>query len=255
MLNVSRSRNLVVVTLLAMLASFLVFSAPVVAGNDKDKCQHYSWVGGPLAEGEIPPRAPGPGWQANTEQETHSNNTTWVTGPPGLHYTGEPGRANWFDCVPIEPEPSESPTPTPTPTETPTVTPTPSVTPTPTVTPTQTPTPTETPSSTPTPTPTVESSSPVASPSSTPTESASPTQTATIQPSPSTSAKPTKTPKSDFDKKIDKANKNKPTSTPPTKIMNQLPKTGGENQGLLLASILFLTAGFLAVYLTRNRKP
>jgi hypothetical protein len=67
--------------------------------NDDKSCRHYSWVGGPLEEGQIPPRAPGEGWQANTTQEPHGDRATWVDGKPGLHFTGEPGRANWFDYV------------------------------------------------------------------------------------------------------------------------------------------------------------
>lgn len=117
-----------------------------VPSNDKDVCQHYSWTGGPLDPGEVPPRAPGEGWQANAKQEPHSDSgnkpATWVTGPPGLHYTGEPGNANWFDCVAIEPEPSQSPSPSVTPTDpepSPSGSATGEGTPTPTVTPTVTP--------------------------------------------------------------------------------------------------------------------
>lgn len=92
--------------------------------NDKEECQHYSWTGGPLEEGQIPPRAPGEGWQANTEQEPHGDGrATWIAGNPGLHYTGEPGKANWFDCVVDTPEPRPTvtvtvPGPTVTATET-----------------------------------------------------------------------------------------------------------------------------------------
>ena len=74
--------------------------------NDKGECQHYSWTGGPLDEGQIPPRAPGENWQANTFKEPHGDEATWTNGQPGLHYTGEPGKANWFDFVCDTPEPT-----------------------------------------------------------------------------------------------------------------------------------------------------
>lgn len=100
-------------------------AAPAMATQEDSECQHYSWTGGPLNEGETPPRAPGEDWQANTAQEPHraggGNPATWVDGEPGLHYTGEPGRANWFDYVcdkPPEPCPTVTvPGPTVTATE------------------------------------------------------------------------------------------------------------------------------------------
>jgi hypothetical protein len=64
--------------------------------------QHYSWTGGPIDDGEVPPIPPAGSWQKNTTQEPHANgnggdNVTWLDGVGrGLHYTGEPGNANWF---------------------------------------------------------------------------------------------------------------------------------------------------------------
>lgn len=67
--------------------------------------QHYSWTGGPIAEGSTPPAPPAGSWQANTAQEPHDNgnspNVHWVdTAGSGLHYTGTPGNANWFYFAP-----------------------------------------------------------------------------------------------------------------------------------------------------------
>jgi hypothetical protein len=63
--------------------------------------QHYSWTGGPIDEGDVPPIPPVGSWQANTTQEPHAHghgdHVTWLDGVGhGLHYTGEPGNANWF---------------------------------------------------------------------------------------------------------------------------------------------------------------
>ena len=86
-----------------------VSQATQSASDKEDECQHYSWTGGPLGETEVPPRAPGEGWQANTTQEPHGDKATWTDGQPGLHYTGEPGKANWFDFV-CEDKPEPRPT-------------------------------------------------------------------------------------------------------------------------------------------------
>jgi hypothetical protein len=65
------------------------------------EARHYSWTGGPLADGVIPLPPPGGDWQANTHQEPHLNNpnVTWVgLEGIGLHYTshGSSGLADWF---------------------------------------------------------------------------------------------------------------------------------------------------------------
>jgi hypothetical protein len=68
--------------------------------------KHFSWTGGPLAEGVVPAVPPtikgNLDWQPNTAQEPHDNGNggdkvTWLDEVgSGLHYTGEPGNANWF---------------------------------------------------------------------------------------------------------------------------------------------------------------
>ena len=66
--------------------------------------QHWSWTGGPLDPGVVPPLPTGPddpSWQPNTEQEPHQNNpnVTWLDDTGwGLHYTshGSSGLADWF---------------------------------------------------------------------------------------------------------------------------------------------------------------
>ena len=65
--------------------------------------QHYSWVGGDIPEGQVPPVPPAGEWQANTSQEPHENNpiVTWLGAVgSGLHFTGTPGNANWFYFAP-----------------------------------------------------------------------------------------------------------------------------------------------------------
>ena len=90
------------------------FAAPAMANDVQETievCRHYSWTGGPLgADGAPLTRAPGPEWQANSPQEPHDNGgdpATWPGENPGLHYTGDPGQANWFDyaCVDEPPQP------------------------------------------------------------------------------------------------------------------------------------------------------
>ena len=66
--------------------------------------QHYSWTGGPLADGVIPaiPTGPDdPNWQPNATQEPHENNpnVTWLDSTGwGLHFMshGSAGLADWF---------------------------------------------------------------------------------------------------------------------------------------------------------------
>lgn len=65
--------------------------------------QHYSWTGGDIPEGQVPPVPPAGSWQANTSQEPHTNNptVTWLGAVgSGLHFTGTPGNANWFYFAP-----------------------------------------------------------------------------------------------------------------------------------------------------------
>jgi hypothetical protein len=105
----------------AALSTFLVAglvgagTISVAHAQDADPTcpQHYSWTGEPLDGNDVPPVPPAGSWQANTQNEPHLNNpnVTWLDEVgTGLHYTGEPGRANWFyyeEC----PEETKEPTP------------------------------------------------------------------------------------------------------------------------------------------------
>ena len=170
-----------VIIALALFA-VLGFTSTSAVGAEVCEDQHYSWTGGPIDEGVVPPIPPQGSWQANTSQEPHKNNpnVTWVD--DSLHYTGKPGNANWFYFAKCPDEPSPTPTQTtasPTPTETKSESPTP----TPTIT-TATPTATQS-SSTPTPSVSATTESPTPTPTQT-EESKSPDNVESTSPSPTT---------------------------------------------------------------------
>lgn len=82
-------------------------AVPEVPAVPAVEAQHYSWTGGPLELGVIPPAPPLGSWQANTTQEPHSSdNVTWFDGEgSGLHYTSHEsaGKADWFYFQPYVP--------------------------------------------------------------------------------------------------------------------------------------------------------
>lgn len=112
----------IIAVLVAVGLSSVISSAGATGGDDcvptdAIAAQHYSWTGGPLEDGVIPPPPPAGEWQANTTQEPHSSeNVTWLdTEGAGLHYTshGSSGLADWFYFQPavdaVECPPEECP--------------------------------------------------------------------------------------------------------------------------------------------------